>query len=186
MTSTPSPHERPNEGGLTAADIARLYLELSRPLHHHVRAIVRAPRQVIEDACQFAWSQLVRHGDRVSAQTARGWLLATAVHEAFKLVRLTQREVSLEAALESSGDQLLEQVVSGPILRGLPDETLQRHEQVAELRALPRRQQRILWLAALGLSQLEVAAHERCTTRTVERQLFNARRRLRTEAAEAA
>jgi DNA-directed RNA polymerase specialized sigma24 family protein len=183
------PHRSRDEAcqdGLGIADIARLYLEFSRPIQRHVGAVVRAPRPIIEDACQFAWSQLLGHRERVSAQTAHGWLTATAIHEAFKLSRAAQREVSLEAALQTGGEQLLEQLVSGPVLRGLPDETAECQEQVAELRTLSLRQQRMLWLNAIGLSRTEVAAHERCTTRTVERQLFKARRALRTQVAEAA
>ena len=52
-------------------------------------------------------------------------------------------------------------------------------------RNLAIRSQRFVWLHALGLSYTEMAAHERCTTRTVERQLVHARRKLEARAVSA-
>jgi DNA-directed RNA polymerase specialized sigma24 family protein len=55
---------------------------------------------------------------------------------------------------------------------------------LGHLRALPIRQQRLLWLHALGLTYTEMAAHEGCTRRTVERQLLRAKRGVRARARE--
>jgi RNA polymerase sigma factor (sigma-70 family) len=60
-----------------------------------------------------------------------------------------------------------------------PSELVERRERLDGIRRLPERQQRVLWLHALGLSYGEIAAHEGCTTRTVERQLLRARQRAR-------
>ena len=94
------------------------------------------------------------------------WLARTAVHEAFKLLRRDRRDAPLEAVPEH---------VSSPP----PHELVERREQLAAIAGLPERQQRVLWLHALGLSYAEIALHERCTTRTVERQLLRARQRVR-------
>ncbi len=145
-------------------------------------ATVRAPRHVIEDACQFAWSQLIRHRARVTREGAYGWLLSTAMHEAFRLLRVREHEVSLEAELERGGDQLLARQLGGFVADPSSDDFVHRQERVAVLRELPVRQQRMLWLRALGLSAVEVAAHEDCTLRTVDRQLSRARRQLRGQA----
>jgi RNA polymerase sigma factor (sigma-70 family) len=130
---------------------------------------------VIEDACQFAWSRLVHHRKRVHRESALGWLVTTAVHEAFKLTRRERRDVSLELALETQ----LAPTRQVPSL----DDQLERRDRLEAVGALPRRQQRLLWLHAVGLSYREIAAHESCTVRTVERQLLRARRTLRDEAA---
>ncbi len=53
------------------------------------------------------------------------------------------------------------------------------------MRKLAVRSQRFVWLHALGLSYTEMAAHERCSTRTVDRQLGRARRKLQARAAAA-
>ena len=55
---------------------------------------------MIEDACQFAWSRLLHHSDRVHRETALAWLATTAVREAFRLLRRDRRELSLDAELE--------------------------------------------------------------------------------------
>ena len=69
-----------------------------------MRNDVRAPEAVIEDACQFAWSRLLHHRDRVSRDRAVAWLVTTAVHEAFRLIRREDRELSLEALAEAGRD----------------------------------------------------------------------------------
>jgi RNA polymerase sigma factor (sigma-70 family) len=60
-----------------------------------------------------------------------------------------------------------------------PVELIEHRERLADLGRLPARQQRALWLHGLGLSYAEIARHEGCTTRTVDRQLLRARRRIR-------
>ncbi len=159
-------------------DLGDLYSALSERLEQRVRRDVRAPDVVIEDACHFAWSRLIHHCDRVRRETALPWLVKTAVHEAFKLIRRDGRELSLEAALEQAGGSALCVPAPGP------DELLELRERLAELRDLPERQQRLLWLHASGLSYAEIAVHEGCTRRTVERQLLRAKQRIRRGAAD--
>jgi DNA-directed RNA polymerase specialized sigma24 family protein len=100
-------------------------------------------------------------------------LATVAVHEAFKLIRRGDREPSLDAALDGSADPASRSIASGPV------ELAEQRERLAALAFLPERQQRFLWLQALGLSYDEMAAYESCTPRTVERQLLHARTKLR-------
>ncbi len=156
-------HERAIAAGV--GDVGELYGLLGRRLEQLVRLDVRAPDEVIEDACQFAWSRLLHHRHRVHRETVLTWLVRTAVHEAFKLLRRDMRELSLESADEDAI----------PVPAPTPVELVERRERLADLGRLPERQQRALWLHALGLSYAEIARHEGCTTRTVERQLLRAR-----------
>jgi RNA polymerase sigma factor (sigma-70 family) len=55
-------------------------------------------------------------------------------------------------------------------------------QRLVDLDRLPERQQRLVWLQGLGLSYVEMAEREGCTTRTVERQLLRARRTMRATA----
>jgi RNA polymerase sigma factor (sigma-70 family) len=142
-------------------------------LEHIVRLDVGAPDAVIEDACQFAWSRLVHHCARVRREAALSWLAKTAVHEAFKLIRRDGRELSLDSALEALGDAAL------PAAAPAPDQLLEQMEQLHSIGILPVRQQRLLWLQGLGLSYAEIARHEGCTLRTVERQLLRAKHAMR-------
>jgi RNA polymerase sigma factor (sigma-70 family) len=154
-------------------DVGELYRSLSGRLEQIVRLDVRAPDPVIEDACQFAWSRLIHHADRVRRESALSWLAKTAVHEAFKLIRRDDRELSLDAAVEAAGDVVLRASTPGP------DELFENRERLDAIRCLPERQQRLLWLHALGLSYAEMALYTGCTPRTVERQLLRAKRSVR-------
>ncbi len=163
-------------GGLGAVD--ELYRALATRLERLVRLDVRAPDSVIEDACQFAWIRLVHHHDRVAREAVLSWLVRTAVHEAFKLLRRNGRCVSLEAALEHAGDHGIEAPAPSP------EELVERRERLAAVADLPERQQRLVWLHALGLSYAEMAVHTGSSTRTVERQLLRAKRRMREASAD--
>lgn len=157
--------------GSGIGDVAALYRELAGRLEQIVRINVHASEVVIEDACQFAWSRLLYHRARVQQETALGWLVKTAIHEAFKLSGRGRRDLSLEVAVE--------QGIEPAALTPGPAELLERREQMAAIGGLGERQRRLVWLRALGLSYDEMAAHERCTRRTVERELLRARRTLR-------
>ncbi len=150
-------------------DLARLYRSLARRLERIVGTGVPAP-DVVDDACQFAWMQLVCHCDRVQHEAALGWLTTTAVREAFRLIRVAEREPSLEALLHVFGESALTAVAPGA------DEQFESQERLLALGTLPPRQQRLIWLHAMGLTHAEMAVHEGATRRTVERQLLRAKR----------
>ena len=154
-------------------DVGDMYGDLSGRLEHIVRIDVRAQDVVIEDACQFAWSRLVHHRGRVQRDSTLSWLARTAVHEAVKQARRDNRELSLDAVLESDGDAALR--LSAPA----PDEVIGARERLARVKLLPERQRRLLWMQGLGLSYREMSARTGCTQRTVERQLIRARRKVR-------
>ncbi|MGH2885437.1 MAG: RNA polymerase sigma factor, partial [Solirubrobacteraceae bacterium] len=142
------------------ADVGELYGQLARRLEHIVRLDVRAPDAVIEDACQIAWSRLLHHRHRVHPETVMGWLVRTAVNEAFRLLRPSRYELPFEEAEETV------------LPWELPSELVECRERIAELGRLPERQQRAVWMQALGLNYAEIAVREDCTVRTVERQLL--------------
>jgi RNA polymerase sigma factor (sigma-70 family) len=155
--------------GTGVDDVGELYGLLATRLEQLVRLDVRAPDVVIEDACQFAWGRLLHHCHRVHRDTLMSWLLRTAGREAFKLSRRDRRELSLEVTTEEAM----------PRTQASPAQLIECRERLAELGRLPERQQRAIWLHALGLNYAEIAMHESCTTRTVERQLLRARQAIR-------
>jgi RNA polymerase sigma factor (sigma-70 family) len=156
-----------------AADVGELYVAQAARLEQLVRSDVRAPQPVIEDACQFAWSRLVHHSRRVRRDSALSWLATTAIHEAFRLIRHGNRELSLDVAIEQAGDAGLGSYAPSPV------ELAEYRERLRLTTNLPQRQQRLLWLHALGLSYTEIALHTGYTNRTVERQLLRAKRRMK-------
>ena len=96
------------------------------------------------------------------------------MREAVKLIRREARELSLDAAVEEAG--------TGWSLRRrlpAPHELTEYRERLELIRWLPERQQRLLWLHALGMSYAEIALSTGYTPRTVERQLLRAKRTVR-------
>jgi RNA polymerase sigma factor (sigma-70 family) len=162
------------------SDVGDLYHAFSGRLERIVRGRVRASDALIEDACQFAWSRLAHHAGRVRSDAVLSWLAKTAVHEALKLIRREGRELSLEMAVQETPGMLLSAVVPGP------EELFEHRERLDAIRALPTRQQRLLWLQGIGLSYSDIAASTGDSNRTVERQLLRAKRALRATASETA
>ncbi len=154
-------------------DVGELYGRLSDRLEQIVRLDVRAQDVVIEDACQFAWTRLVFHRDRVQRDSTLSWLARTAVHEAVKQVRRDGRELSLDAAFEAGGDAVVRPRAPAP------DELVAARQRLAQVELLPQRQQRLLWMQGVGLSYTEMSARTGCTPRTVERQVLRARQKVR-------
>jgi RNA polymerase sigma factor (sigma-70 family) len=154
------------------ADPDELYRCLARSLQRIVRAGVRAPEAVIEEACQSAWTRLVYHQRRVGREAALAWLVTTATREALRLLRRGSRELPLDLA-EAVADS--ESVLIDPG----PAELIEQRERLEMLALLPLRQRRVLWLRGLGFSYEEIARRDGCTKRTVERQLAHARLTLR-------
>jgi RNA polymerase sigma factor (sigma-70 family) len=162
-----------------SGDLSELYASLSPRLERIVRMDVRAPRSVIEDACQVAWGQLVRYRYSVQRDSALSWLATTAIHEAFGLLRRQNRFYSLEDAVERQGDMAVLDTASAA------DELCELRERLEGIRVLSDRQQQMLWLHGLGYTYREIAATTGCTKRTVERQLLRAKRKMRSLAARA-
>lgn len=168
MTTLASQPARP------LTDVDEAYRLLARRLERIVRSGIAGcgSEALVEEACQFAWGRLLDHRERIDRERTLSWLAKTAVREALKLRRHQRRQLSLDAAIERAGDDAL-------ATSGGPETLVERRERLSALSALPRRQQRLLWLRALGLSYAEIASHTGDSVRTVERQLLLARRRLR-------
>ncbi len=154
-----------------ALDVGDLYKALAPRLEKIVRNDIHASDAVVEDACQFAWTRLLHHADRVHRDAVLSWLATTAVREAYKLIGRREREVSL--------DDVSDAAVA--VIAPAPDEVIERRERLASIGTLSERQQRLLWLHALGLTYAEISRYTGFTPRTVERQLLRAKRRLREE-----
>ena len=157
----------------TVSDVGELYGALARRLEEKVRFDVDASDSVVDDACQHAWDALLRNREHVRSATALAWLTRTAVREAVRILNREQRYASLDDPVLLAGGGGVPARSGGP-----EDEVLQR-ERIASIRGLPRRQQQMVLLQSFGLSYTEIAAHTGCTTRTVERQLLRAKRRVR-------
>jgi DNA-directed RNA polymerase specialized sigma24 family protein len=130
-------------------DESELYL---RHHHHLTRAVARAvnaPRELIEDACQNAWTTLLRvQPERTSIF---GWLYVVATREAFHLCERERRHIHLEVMLPSgSWDALIADAFS-------IEDILEARDALQILASLPDRQRGDLTLLVAGFSYAEIA-----------------------------
>jgi DNA-directed RNA polymerase specialized sigma24 family protein len=130
-------------------------------------ASVRTSPPNVEDACGFAWQQLVRH--RPHGAVAFAWLRTIAVCEAIKLHRRTARTAGLDLVAD----------VADPVARTVGRvELIATGEQIRAARRRPR-EARVLGLRAAGYSREDVAELTGDSERRIDRQLGRARRKLR-------
>ena len=83
-------------------DEEELYRRHHRDLHRAVAHVVRAPRELVEDACQTAWAILLRNQPERYAIFA--WLRVVAIHEAYRLLAIDRRDARLERLRREDGD----------------------------------------------------------------------------------
>jgi len=149
-----------------------LFAELQPQLWRILAAKLRVSHAIREDACQTAWSLLLTFRESLAPGSELGWLLTTATRHALKLRRL-----QLEVERFDEGAQRAELERYHPATPG-PERALEIREHLAQIRELPVRQRRLVWLHGLGYGYVEIAAATGESTRSVERQLRRAYRRL--------
>jgi DNA-directed RNA polymerase specialized sigma24 family protein len=154
-------------------DEDELYRQHHRELHRAVARVVRAPHELIEDACQTAWAILLR------TQPARyaifAWLRVVAIHEAYRLSAIERRDARLERLLLEDGDW--HDAIAAPLAL---DDAVAALEALRALSSLPERQRTDLTLKIAGYSYDEIRALTPGRTFTnLKKSLLKARRRLR-------
>lgn len=154
-------------------DESDLYRRHHRDLHRAVAHVVKAPPELIEDACQTAWAILLRTQPERYAIFA--WLRVVAIHEAYRLSAIERRDARLERLRPEDGDW--HDVIADP--RSLDDAILAL-EALRALASLPERQRSDLTLKVAGYSYAEIRALTPGRTATnLNKSLVNGRRGLR-------
>jgi DNA-directed RNA polymerase specialized sigma24 family protein len=154
-------------------DEDRLYRQHHRELHRAVARVVRAPRELIEDACQTAWATLLRtQPDRYAIFA---WLRVVAIHEAYRLAAIDRRARHLERLNIDEHDW--QELIADP--RTL-DDAVAALEALWTLASLPERQRSDLTLKIAGYSYEEIRALTPGRTFTsISKSLVKARARIR-------
>lgn len=161
-------------------DEDELYRRHHRELEVAVACVVRAPRELIEDACQTAWTKLLRN--QPDRRTVFGWLRTVAIHEAYALSRLSRRADRLEL-VESGGLDWADTIADSRTL----DDAVEALEALRALASLPDRQRQDLALKIAGYSYEEIRSRVPGRTWTnVNKSLAKARRRIRQAQAQSA
>jgi RNA polymerase sigma factor (sigma-70 family) len=158
--TTPTPR-------MLRGDEAQLYRRHHTELRLSVRRAVHGPEACVDDACSFAWLQLLRlQPDRA---TVFGWLRKVAIHEAWRLACRERRDGHLEALPVWE-----ERCGAGEL-----EATVEAHDAIATLAALPDRQRRYLALLIAGYSYREIGHLCDATYTNVNKHLARARNSIR-------
>ncbi len=158
--------------------VAAYFAEHAPRLERLVRARVTASTETIEDACSYAWCQLVRRVDVALDDRAAGWLYRVAVHEGWRLAALERATVSYSTSLDDP--EVIDVGVAEPAAPHTLEQLIATRLRLEEIRGLPERQRRALLLFAFGLTYAEIAEHTGYSVRSVDRLLRRATQRLRT------
>jgi RNA polymerase sigma factor (sigma-70 family) len=143
---------------------------------HLVRRDTGASSVLIEDACCFAWLQLLRH--QPERENIVGWLRVVARREAFRLLR-RDSHLPLDDPVgreDGVGSLTLAEVVPGDFDL---ERTLEAREALRSLAALGWRRRRALVLQAAGYSYQEIAQTLGVTYTNVNRHITEGRAELR-------
>jgi RNA polymerase sigma factor (sigma-70 family) len=155
-----------------AAQLSALYTQHQPTLHRRVRALVSTTRENVEDACMFAWAQLLQH-QLEQPDAVSSWLLTVAKREAIKL------EIRSRAA------ELLHGEFASALEPADPRDHIAARTLTLDAAAaitaagLTDGQTKLVGLRAAGFSYQEIATATSLTVRTVERQLLRADGKLR-------
>ncbi len=165
-------HHRRRNPAPAASDTAALFGRYDRKLRDRVSAVVNTSQANIEDACMFAWLQLLRHEiDEIDA--AYSWLTTVAIREAVKLDRADRRTRSL--SVDATG-AIIEPIDPRDELAAR--DLLDHAAAVIQQAGLTSRQLQMIALQAWGLNYEEIAARTGNSRRTVDRELLRARAKL--------
>jgi DNA-directed RNA polymerase specialized sigma24 family protein len=154
-------------------DEDELYRRHHHELHRAVARVVHAPHELIEDACQTAWTILLHN--QPDRRSIFGWLRVVAIHEAYRLSALRRREPCLERPRLDEADWTDTIADSRSI-----DDAIEALEALRVLASLPDRQRQDLALKIAGYSYEEIRRRIPGRSATnVNKSLVKARRRIR-------
>jgi RNA polymerase sigma factor (sigma-70 family) len=144
-----------------------LFEALAQDLVHIVRRLVNTDPATIEDACQFAWLQLLRC--QPSRETVRAWLITVARNEAIRLDRIRRRCDALSVGKREPGTRFEPAAPTDAYTLAIDLD-----EALTVLASLPERKRDLYALKVLGFSYEEIGRITGDSYSTVNRQLVRA------------
>ncbi len=167
----------PSRAEALRGDEATLFETHHEDLLRSVGRAVNASDALIEDACSFAWCQLLRRQPDRGPQLF-GWLRTVAIRQAYRLSRVERRDKHLEelARAPLASTDGWQGLLPDPV--GL-DDRLRARRALGALASLPERQRRYMALFIAGYSYREITRLTGATHTNVNKHLTRARARLR-------
>ena len=162
MAERPTPPQRGDEGELFERNAERLV--------RIVRRTLTVPRHIAEDACAFAWMQLLRK--QPEREAVVGWLRVVATHEALRLIRASGRHMPFDEGPDEPEPAHADE-------RAELELVLEAREALEHTAALTEQQVRIFSLHIAGLSYDEICAATGYSRTQVNRHIVRARAQLR-------
>lgn len=120
LTSKPLPVNPPSP--LNTEQVAALYLQHSEELRCFLVGLLR-DQQLAADVLQATFVKMVQRGGETQAETRKAWLFRVAYHEAMAIRRR-----------DKVGDKIAKRIAEDGDFRGLPEDSLVRHESVELVR----------------------------------------------------
>lgn len=147
---------------LLRGDESDLFETYNSRLRTSVYRAVNVSEAIVDDACSYAWEELLRIQPR--RDVIFRWLRTTAIREAWRLRDRTERDLLSHTPEDYHP--------------GLSDKTITvtyAHELVDMIRSLPPHQARILMMIALGHRHRDISARLGISTRSVRKAVRRAR-----------
>src|SRR3954471_12831498 len=167
--TTNSPRDPNRESARPRGDEERLYIAHANRLRRIVTANVTTSAANIEDACSFAWLQLVAKDPR--RETVFAWLAKVAIREA---IRLDRRDRGI-ASIDDAPDNVL-------ATRGAGADATERvliAEVVDQLAGIHPRKRAMLVMHTAGFTSAEIAAAHDIHPSRARALIYQARLQLR-------
>ncbi len=147
-----------------------LYEEHAVALRRVVRSRVDTSDANIDDACSFAWTQLIVTPPRL--ESAFVWLVTVATREAWRLDRREYRHAT-------GGDDLAIEAVESPAGDARGEDRVHLGEVVEGLKTIHPRKRRMLLLHAAGFTYQEIAREDGVSVERARELVYRARLQLR-------
>lgn len=148
-------------------DEDELFAALSAELVQIVRRLVNTDDATIDDACQFAWLQLLRCQPR--RESVRAWLITVARNEAIHIDRARRRCEAFTVGEREPGTHPEPAAATDAYTLAIDLD-----EALTVLASLPERKRDLYALKVLGFSYEEISRITGDSYSTVNRQLVRA------------
>ena len=154
--------------------IATYYALEADELLRAVRRALTGPDAMIEDACSFAWCQLLSNDQVELDNHAFGWLYCVAIREGYRLADKARRAPPMGVRSD-----LVVDAIQGSDPAEASSRRVTHMQRAALVRQIAPRKRQLVLLQAAGFTYVEISQITGDSIRTIDRQLRRARRTIR-------